>query len=311
MRAAIALAVVGVAATPLFAQPADAPFVVAERNEAYQSLQEAVDAIGAGQGTIVIAPGRYKDCAVQKAGRIAFVAATPGTAIFRGGICEGKATLVLRGRSARVEGLVFEKLSVPEGNAAGIRMEKGDLWISQSLFRDSEMGLLSANDPNGTISVDRSTFSRLGRCRGDGTCSHSFYVGDFGAVSITRTRFERGTGGHYLKSRAPRIEVTDSSFDDSGGSETSYLIDLPHGALGRISGNIFVQGKDKENHAALIMIGWEGAKNSSDGFLITGNEASIAPGQKHPTSFVADFSGDRLRIENNRLGPRVTRFERR
>ena len=84
------------------------PFTIVETGQSFTSLQDAVGAIGGGQGTIRIAPGRYEECAVQEAGRVAFVAATPGTAIFDGGICEDKAVLVLRGRSARVEGLVFE-----------------------------------------------------------------------------------------------------------------------------------------------------------------------------------------------------------
>src|SRR4051794_685336 len=78
------------------------PFTIVETGQSFASLQDAVGAIGGGQGTIRIAPGRYDQCAVQEAGRIAFVAATPGAAIFDGGICEDKAILVLRGRSARV-----------------------------------------------------------------------------------------------------------------------------------------------------------------------------------------------------------------
>ena len=77
---------------------------------------------------------------------------TPGTAIFDGGICEGKATLVLRGRSARVEGLVFTHMRVEDGNGAGIRIEQGDLDVVQAMFVDGQCGILSATDPNGTIS---------------------------------------------------------------------------------------------------------------------------------------------------------------
>src|SRR3712207_4493246 len=95
-----------------------APFLVAETGEYFGSLQQAVAAIGSGSGTIRIAPGRYRDCAVQEGGRIAFVAEERGTAVFDGGACEGKATLVLRGRSASVDGLVFVNVRVADGNGA-------------------------------------------------------------------------------------------------------------------------------------------------------------------------------------------------
>jgi hypothetical protein len=310
MRAKLFLALLAVSASPVTAQSAEAPFVVRERNEAFSSLQQAVDAIGGGSGTIVIAPGTYRDCAVQEVGRVSFVATQPGTVIFNGGICREKATLVLSGAAARVEGITFENLRVADGNGAGIRLEGGDLIVTESLFRDSESGILSANDRKSSIRVERSTFSRLGRCDGDLACAHSIYIGDYGSLSVVRSRFEKGAGGHYVKSRAPRIEVVDSSFDDTAGTATNYMIDLPHGAVGTIARNIFVQGKDKENFSALIFVAGEGVKNSSNGLTIAGNEASIAPGGSG-TSFVADMSGHGIRIENNRLAARIARYEKR
>lgn len=300
-----------IGAAPAAAQQAGAPFVVKERGEGFRSLQDAVDRIGGGSGTIVIAPGRYRQCAVQEAGQVAYVAARPGTAILDGGICEGKAALVLRGRSARIEGLTFQNLRVGDGNGAGIRIENGDLAISETLFRDSQSGILSRDDYDDSIRIERSTFSGLGRCDGDAACAHSIYVGEDTSLSVVRSRFERGRGGHYVKSRGPRIEVLDSSFDDSAGRATNYMIDLPHGATGTIARNIFVQGNNKENYSALIMVAAEGVEHRSEGLAIIDNDASLAPGMDSGTAFVADESGDTLRIENNRLGPKIRRFERR
>ncbi|HMQ20392.1 MAG TPA: right-handed parallel beta-helix repeat-containing protein, partial [Sphingopyxis sp.] len=117
--AALLIAAVA-AAAPAPAQTGGAPYVIAENGRGYARLQDAVDAIGEGQGTIRIAPGYHRDCAVQTAGRIAFVAAEPGTAVFDGVACEGKAALVLRGQGARVYGLVFQNMRLPDGNGAGI-----------------------------------------------------------------------------------------------------------------------------------------------------------------------------------------------
>jgi hypothetical protein len=296
-------------AAPLAAQQRPAPFTIAESGRSFRSLAAAVRSIGDGEGTIRIAPGRYRECAVQEAGRVAFVAEQSGTAIFDGAICEGKAILVLRGRSARVEGLVFTHMEAEEGNGAGIRIERGDLNVSDSIFVDGESGILSAIDPSGTISVDRSTFSGLGG-DADGDGVHSIYAGGYGAVRVTRTRFERATGGHYLKSRAPRIEVLDSSFDDSNGRNSNYLIDLPEGATGRIAGNIFVNGPDKENYGTMIAVAAERRANRSAGLVIEDNDVSLAPGFRWPTAFVGDWSGEPLTLRNNRIGPGIRPFAR-
>ena len=296
------------ARAPLRAQ-SSAPFPVVETGRSFAHLADAVEAIGDGTGTIRIAPGRYRDCAVQEAGRIAFVAETRGTAIFDNAICEDKATLVLRGRASHVEGLVFTRMRVPDGNGAGIRIEQGDLSVAYTRFEDGECGILSASDPTGTISIDHSTFSRLGK-HPDGNGAHSLYIGGYGALRVTNSRFERGTGGHYLKSRAPRVELLDNSFDDSQGQDTNYMIDLPEGAVGRIAGNVFVQGTGKENYGTLIAVHAEEGDNPSAGLVIEDNVASVAPGFAWSTAFVGDWSGEALVIRNNRLGARIRPFQR-
>jgi hypothetical protein len=297
------------AVAPLAAQPRQA-FTVVETGQHFARLRDAVQAIGGGQGTIRIAPGRYRDCAVQEAGRIAFVAERAGSAIFDGGMCEGKAVLVLRGDAARVEGLVFTHMQVEDGNGAGIRIEQGDLSVSQSLFVDGQSGILSARDPDGAIVIDRSTFSGLGR-HPDGDGAHSVYVGHYGSLRITNSRFERGTGGHYLKSRAPRLEVLDSSFDDSAGRTTNYLIDLPNGAIGRIARNVFVNGTGKENYGTMIAIAAERAEQPSEGLVIEQNDVALAPGFRWPTAFVGNWSGEALVVRNNRLRGRIALLEPR
>ncbi|HEY0411511.1 MAG TPA: right-handed parallel beta-helix repeat-containing protein [Allosphingosinicella sp.] len=311
MKHAFALAALALAATPLLAQSGGASFVVRETGQGFGSLQDAVNAIGNHRGTIVIAPGRYRQCAVQEAGDITYAAAQPGTVTFDRETCEGKAGLVLRGHAATISGLIFQNMHVADRNGAGIRLEHGNLVVRESLFRDSESGILSANDASGRILVEQSTFSGLGACPDGGDCAHSIYIGEYGSLAVHRVRFERGRGGHYVKTRSPRIEVTDSSFDDTGGHATNYMIDLSAGATGLIARNIFVQGRDKENYSALITVAAEGASNSSDGLTLVDNTASLAPGQTHGTSFVADLSGDSLRIGANRLGPKIARFERR
>lgn len=299
------------AATNAAAQ-SSGPFTVAETGNSYTDLQMAVyEAEKLPAGTILIAPGVHRVCAVQQAGSVTFKAARAGEARFSGIACEGKATLVLRGQSSRVEGLIFSNVRVGDGNGAGIRLETGDLFVSQSWFVDSQQGILTANDRAGDIVIDKSTFTRLGTCENSAGCAHSIYIGDYGSLTVTRSRFEEGRGGHYVKSRAARIDVRDSSFDDAGGQATNYMIDLPAGADGRIANNWFVQGKDKENWSALIAVAAEGGGNASEGLVIEDNTARFVPGLARNTHFVASWTGEQFTIRNNSLARGIAKFDQR
>lgn len=308
--ASIALAVTAIPAASAFAQSGGA-FTVVETGRSYERLQDAVNAIGNGKGTIAVAAGTHRQCAVQQGGSISYMAATPGKAVFDGVTCEGKAALVLRGREASISGLVFRRMAVPDFNGAGVRLEKGNLTVAQSWFLDSQQGILTGNDQNGQIIIDKSTFSGLGTCEGGGGCAHSIYIGDYGHLRVTRSRFEKGTGGHYVKARATRVDVASSSFDDSAGRSTNYMIDLPAGSVGQITNNWFVQGQNKENYSAFIAVGAEGRLHTSNGLQIAGNDARLAPSVRRNTIFVADWSGDNLNIGPNNLGQGLSRFEKR
>lgn len=287
-----------------------APFTVVETGQGYAQLDDAVQSIRMGRGTILIQPGTYHQCTVQAGGDIVFKAAKPGTAIFEGTACEGKAAFVLRGHSSTVDGIVFRHLRVADGNGAGIRTEMGNLTVTNSMFLDSQEGILGGH-PDQSITIDRSTFSGLGQCDETPDCAHSIYLAAGGPVTITRSRFERGTGGHYVKSRGPRITITDSSFDDSAGHKTNYMIDLPEGATGLIARNTFVQGPDKENWSGLIVVAAEARRNSSAGLTIIDNRATLAPGQTRSPAFVADLSHEPIKLANNQLGPGIRPFETR
>ncbi len=305
---ALALAALSTSAPQAQGQGA---FTVLESGQSFSRLQDAVNAIGDGAGRISIAPGTYRQCAVQEGGEIAYLAVEPGSAIFDGVECEGKAALVLRGRGADISGLVFQNMRVSDYNGAGIRLERGNLTVAQSWFRDSEQGILTADGTGARIVIDRSTFSRLGTCEGSGGCAHSIYTGEYGQLRITNSRFEEGAGGHYVKSWARRVDIASTSFDDANGRGTNYMIDLSGGSTGQISNNWFVQGRDKENYSAFITVAPEEHRNSANGLRVLGNTARLAPGVSRNTTFVADWSGDRIEIADNRLGGGIASYERR
>lgn len=297
---------------PAVAQHQGAPgFTIQETGQRFHRLDDAVSSVRDGAATILIAPGVYRDCAVQAGGVITYRAQQAGTAIFDGTACEGKAVLVLRGRGSTVDGIVFRNIRVPDGNGAGIRTEMGPLTVTNSMFLDSQQGILGGEPIGQRIVIDRSTFSGLGQCDETPDCAHSIYLANQGSVTITRSRFERGTGGHYVKLRSPNVSITDSSFDDSHGRKTNYMIDLPEGATGLIARNTFVQGPNKENWSGMIVVAAEARKYRSAGLRIEGNTATLAPGQRNSPAFVADLSREPLAIGANQLGQGIRRFEQR
>lgn len=129
LRVASLLLMLGVVA-PAVAAGAG-PFLTSNGRTFYR-LDDAVKALGGSGGTITVAPGTYHECAVFDGGALNIKAATPGSAIFDGTACEGKAALVLRGLSAEIDGLVFQNIRVPDQNGSGIRLEKGDLQIGRA-----------------------------------------------------------------------------------------------------------------------------------------------------------------------------------
>jgi hypothetical protein len=310
MRALVLL--LTLAAPAAAQQPQRAPFVIAETGEGFATIDDAVTAVRDGTATILIAPGTYRQCTVQAGGHITYKAVVPGKAIFEREACEDKAGFVLRGRGSVIDGLVFRGYSVPDGNGAGVRIEMGDLTITNAMFLDSQEGVLGGgHETVRRISIDRSTFSGLGQCDQTVDCSHAIYLAVDGEVSVTRSRFERGTGGHYVKLRARRVNIAGSSFDDSAGRNTNYMIDLSEGGTGLIAGNTFVQGPAKENHSGLIVVAAESRTYPSAGLRVEDNVATLAPGAPGNPAFVADLSGQPIALARNRLGPGIRAFERR
>lgn len=305
------IALVPLLAAPAMAQSGGGPYRVLGSGQSFTSLQDAVSSIRLGTDTVLIAPGTYHDCAVQQGGNITFKAVVPGKVVFEGTTCEGKAVLVLRGASSVVDGIVFRGLRVGDGNGAGIRTETGNLTVRNSMFLDSQEGILGGQPTDQRIVIDHSTFSGLGQCDESPSCAHSIYLANQGTVTITNSRFERGTGGHYVKLRVPRVEITDNSFDDTKGRKTNYMIDLSEGGTGLIARNTFADGSNKENWTGFIVVAAEAKTYPSAGLKVVDNVATLAPGFDKRPAFVANASGQPVDVGANRLAPNIRPYEAR
>lgn len=286
-------------------------FVIEQTGQAFDTIDAAVTEAHDSNSTILIAPGVYRQCTVQITGNITYKAREPGTVVFEGETCEDKAAFVLRGKSSVVDGIVFRGFSVADGNGAGIRIERGNLIVRNSMFLDSQEGILGASELPWNITIDRSTFAGLGQCDESESCAHSIYLETTGLITVTRSRFERGEGGHYIKLRGPRVDIRDNSFDDTRGQKTNYMIDLSVGGTGVIAGNSMVQGRNKENWTAFIAVSPEAREHRAAGLRIEGNDARLAPGVEKNPVFVANASGERLAIGQNNLGPGIRPYETR
>jgi hypothetical protein len=202
-------------------------------------------------------------------------------------------------------------MKVPDGNGAGIRLEKGALNVAHARFQNSEQGILTADDPTGRIYITRSTFTGLGTCENSAGCAHSIYIGNYGSLTVRESRFERGMGGHYVKARSAEVVIENNSFDDSNGKATNYMIDLPAGSIGRIADNWFVQGQDKENYSAFIALGAEDLLHTSDGLEVVNNEARFVPGLSRKSAFLADWTASRVVMRGNKLAAELKQYEQR
>ena len=305
----LALAAMAAAATwPLQAQ-SSAPFTVAETGEAFGSLQDAVEAIGRGSGTIRIAPGPLRRMRGPGSGpgRLS----SPSSAARR---CSTAAPARARRRScsaagrARVDGLVFTGVRVPDGNGAGIRLEDGDLAVSYTLFSDGQNGILTANGPPGSISIDHSTFSGLGERR-----RHPFAL----------CRPLRQPQGHQFPLRARRrrpLSQEPRAADRGAGQQLrrqpgppDQLSDRPVQRRRRPDRRQRLRPRHRQGELRDDDLGRarKAPRTAPAGLVIEDNDASVAPGFRWSTAFVGDWSGERLEIRDNRLGPRIGLFARR
>ncbi len=246
-------------------------------------------------GTLVLPPGRYPDCAVINQSVLTIRAEVQGQAQFDGGACQGKAALVAHGNNLTVDGLVFKNIRVPDGNGAGIRHETGSLTVKNSIFYNSENGILTTSDDGLDLTVDKSLFSHLGGCKFSSGCSHSIYSGTINKLTLTNSVFKNSAGGHFLKSRAHSVQVSGNTFDDTDGV-SSCLIELPYGSNGEIQNNQFVKGIKARSRFCFIKVGAEGAKNDSSKLYINGNTAE---GKTPVSVFVQNKTSAPLYVKDN------------
>jgi hypothetical protein len=226
------------------------------------SLEAALAKIGT-DGTIILAPGTYREAGILRASGVT-LRAEPGARL-RGVAAEGKAALVIKGNDTTVEGLECLDIHVDDGNGACIRQEGRNLTLRHVYFHDSEEGLLAADD-TGAIVIEDSRFERLGA---DGA-AHGIYVGLADRLSIRRSAILSSISeGHEVKSRAAKTEILDSVIASLNGVD-SRLVDVCDGGAVVIRNTVLEKGVNSAN-GEVIGYGLEGMSHVENSLVLDHN----------------------------------------
>ncbi len=168
---------------------------------------------------------------------------------------EGKGIWVIRNGHFEIEGFDFVGARVSDRNGAGIRFDHGTLVVRDSRFLDNENGILTSNDDQATLIVERSLFS--GNGHGDGR-SHGIYAGRIARVEVRGSWFRNGRVGHLLKTRARENVIEYNRLTDEEG-DSSYELEFPNGGRTLVVGNIIEQSPRTDN-PVIVSYGAEGYK---------------------------------------------------
>lgn len=196
--------------------------------------------------TIEVDAGTYAgDVAVWTQNRLT-LKAVGGRArlVAEGMAAEGKAIWVVRGGAISVEGFDFEGARVKDRNGAGIRLEMGQLTISDCRFMNNENGILTGGHADSVLEIINSEFGNNGA--GDGQ-SHNLYVGAIARLSVTGSYFHHAKIGHLLKSRAAINDIRYNRLTDEIGGRASYELEFPDGGVAYVVGNIIQQSSTTDN----------------------------------------------------------------
>ena len=251
---------------------------------------------------VVIAPGRYFDCAVWRKNDLTVEGVSAQDTVITDRTCQGKALFVILGSNVIVRNLTLTRARVPDGNGAGIRAEGRNLTVERVRFIDNQEGILAADQPQGTIIVRDSEFVRNGTC--EKACAHGIYVNRLALLRIERSTFRETRQGHHVKSRAFRTELVGCDIGDGPDGTASYLVDVPNGGAVIIQSNRLEKGPKSENHSAAISIGAEGVDRPTPEIRVEGNQF-IADGA-YATVFVVNLTATPAMLRGNHLRGRVS-----
>ncbi|HEY1092275.1 MAG TPA: right-handed parallel beta-helix repeat-containing protein [Burkholderiaceae bacterium] len=235
---------------------------------AYATIAQASRAARDGD-TVEVQAGDYRGDVAVWTQRNLTLRAVGGRArlIANGASAERKAIWVVRGDNIRIDGFDFSGARVADRNGAGIRFESGRLTVVNSSFVDNENGILTTNNGQAELVIERSAFRLNGA--GDGF-SHNLYVGRIAKLTVTDSSFTDARVGHLLKSRAALNEIHRNRFVDTNTGTSSYELEFPNGGVARVTLNTIRQGPRTQN-PNMVSYGAEGYSWPSNQLVLQDN----------------------------------------
>jgi hypothetical protein len=288
-------------ATILCAFSANARTLEVGPGKPYAQPSQAAEVAGDGD-RVVIDAGQYFDCVVWSQNDLVVEGVSATDTIITDKTCQGKGIFVISGNNVTVRNLTLTRARVPDGNGAGIRGDGQNLLVEHVRFINNQNGILAAGQPEGSLIVRDSEFTRNGYC--DQFCAHGIYVGPVGLLRVERCTFRETRQGHHIKSRALRTEVVGNDIADGSDGTSSYLIDVPNGGAVVLRDNKMQKGPRTENRSAAVSIGAEGVDRPTPEIRVEGNQFS-ADGA-YQTAFVVNLTATPAALQANQLRGQVT-----
>lgn len=200
------------------------------------------------------------------------------------------------GLNVSISGFDISGAVVKDANGAAIRYEGGNLTLNNDTIHNNQNGILSAADPNGSITIENSTFANNGI--GDGK-THNIYVGAVGSLTVKDSTITSAQVGHDIKSRAASTTVTGNTITDGSTGTASYEIDLSNGGVGDIENNYIEKGANAQNPIA-ITSGEEGSVYANSSLTVKSNTI-VSNYTAHNTTAVVNKTGATANISGNQL----------
>ena len=288
------------AALAAWAGPAGARTLEVGAGKAYKQPSDAVNDAKDGDVVKVFA-GEYFDCATIRQSN--FTIEGVGDAaevILTDKACQGKALLVVSGNDVTVRNLSLVRVRVPDMNGAGIRAEGTNLTVEKVRFSNNQNGILTTSNPESTLIVRDSEFTRNGYCS---PCAHGIYANTIKLLRIERSKFSDTRQAHHIKSRALRTEVIGCETRDGDTGTASYHIEAPNGGTLIVRDTVMQKGPKAENRSTFIMIGAEGVSQPTRQLLFENNEV-INTGS-YDTFMVVNLTATDAILKGNKFTGRV------
>jgi hypothetical protein len=235
-----------------------------------QTLMQAARAAQAGD-VIEVDAGEYRGEAAlavwHQAGLVLRAVGGRVRLLAQGAHSEGKGIWVTRSPRLAVHGFDFEGASVHDRNGAGIRHERGALFVRDCRFLHNETGLITGNESRTVLEVDDCEFGHNGYLDGH---SHNLYVGRIARLAVRGSWLHHARRGHLLKSRAAFNEVRYNRLVDGPGGQASYELEFPEGGVAHVVGNVIGQAASTENRS-IVAYGAEGYRGARHELLLVHN----------------------------------------